>query len=201
MAHTLPRLPYAYDALEPYVDTQTMEIHHSKHHQTYVTKLDAALKGHPELESRSAEELISDLSAIPESIRTAVRNHGGGTANHNFFWQILARGKSFGGPVVDSIKRRFGGFDPFKEQFSTAAANLFGSGWAWLVLADGELQIMTTPNQDSPLSLGKKPIIVLDVWEHAYYLKYQNRRPDYIEVFFHILNWDKANDLYAAAIK
>jgi len=201
MAHTLPKLPFAYDALEPYIDSQTMEIHHARHHQTYVTKLDAALKGHPELESKSAEELISDLSAIPESIRTAVRNHGGGTANHNFFWSILARGKSFGGPAADGIKRRFGGFDSFKEQFSTAAANLFGSGWVWLVLADSELQIMTTPNQDSPLSVGRKPIIVLDVWEHSYYLKYQNRRPDYIEAFFHVINWDKVNDLYAAAIK
>jgi Fe-Mn family superoxide dismutase len=201
MAHALPKLPYAYDALEPYIDAQTMEIHHSKHHQTYITKLDAALKGHAELESRSAEELIAELTTVPESIRTAVRNHGGGTANHNFFWPLLARGKSIGGPVAEGIKRRFGGFDPFKEQFSTAAGNLFGSGWAWLVLADGELQIMTTPNQESPLSSGKKPIIGLDVWEHAYYLKYQNRRPEYIEAFFHIINWDKVNDLFAAALK
>jgi Fe-Mn family superoxide dismutase len=201
MSHTLPRLPYAYDALEPYIDAQTMEIHHTRHHQTYVTKLDAVLKGHAELESRSAEELISNLSAIPESIRTAVQNHGGGTANHSFFWTIMGRGKSFGGLVEEGIKRRFGGFDPFKEQFSAAAANLFGSGWAWLVLADNELQIMTTPNQNSPLSLGKMPLIALDVWEHAYYLKYQNRRPDYIEAFFHVINWERVNNLYAAAIK
>ena len=201
MAHTLPKLLYAYDALEPYIDAQTMEIHHTRHHQTYITKLDAALKGHAELETKSAEELISDLSGIPESIRNAVRNHGGGTANHNFFWPIMGRGKSFGGPAADSIKRRFGGLDPFKEQFATAAANLFGSGWVWLVLADGELQVMTTPNQDSPLSVGRKPIIALDVWEHAYYLKYQNRRPDYIEAFFHVINWDKVNELYVAAIR
>lgn len=201
MPHTLPKLPYAYDALEPYIDAQTMEIHHARHHQTYITRLDAALKGHAELESKSAEELISDLPAIPESVRNAVRNHGGGTANHNFFWSIMGRGKSFSGPAADGIRGRFDGFDPFKEQFSAAAANLFGSGWIWLVLADSELQIMTTPNQDSPLSLGKKPIIALDVWEHAYYLKYQNRRPDYIEAFFHVINWDKVNELYAAAIK
>jgi len=201
MAHTLPKLGYAYDALEPFIDAQTMEIHHTKHHQTYITKLDAALKGHADLEAKSAEELISNLSAVPESIRNAVRNHGGGTANHNFFWPILAQGKSFGGPIADAIKRRLGGFDPFKEQFSAAAANLFGSGWAWLILADGELQIMTTPNQDSPLSAGKTPIIGLDVWEHAYYLKYQNRRPDYIEAFFRVINWEKVNELYLQASK
>jgi Fe-Mn family superoxide dismutase len=201
MAHTLPKLTYAYDALEPYIDAQTMEIHHTKHHQTYITKLDAALKGHADLESKSAEALITNLAAVPESIRTAVRNHGGGTANHDFYWTILAKGKTLSGPVADGLKHSFGGFDPFREQFSTAAANLFGSGWAWLVLADGKLQIMTTPNQDSPLSTGKKPIIGLDVWEHAYYLKYQNRRPDYIEAFFHVINWDKVNELYLAAVK
>jgi len=201
MAHTLPKLAYAYDALEPYIDAQTMEIHHTKHHQTYITKLDAALKGHADLESKSAEALIANLAAVPESVRTAVRNHGGGTANHDFFWTILAKGKSPAGPVADGLKRGFGGFEPFKEQFSTAAANLFGSGWAWLVLANGELQIMTTSNQDSPLSAGKKPIIGLDVWEHAYYLKYQNRRPEYIEAFFHVINWDKVNELYLAAVK
>ena len=201
MAHTLPSLPYSYDALEPYFDTRTMEIHHTKHHQTYITKLDAALSGYPELISRSAESLIADLSAIPDSIRTAVRNHGGGTANHDFFWQILGKGSSFGGPAGDAVKHQFGGFDQFKEQFSAAAANLFGSGWAWLVVADKKLQIMTTPNQDSPLSSAKKPIVGLDVWEHAYYLKYQNRRPDYIEAFFHVINWDRVNDFYLGATR
>ncbi|MEW5794739.1 MAG: superoxide dismutase [Candidatus Zixiibacteriota bacterium] len=199
MAHTLVKLPYAYDALEPYIDAQTMEIHHTKHHQTYVTKLDAALAGHPELEAKSAEELISNLAAIPESIRTAVRNHGGGTANHDFFWPLLAKGTTFGGPAADAIKKHFGGFDQFKSQFSTAAANLFGSGWVWLTLTKGEFEIVATANQDSPLSLGKKPIVGLDVWEHAYYLKYQNRRPEYIEAFFCVINWNRVNDLYVEA--
>lgn len=198
MAHTLPKLGYAYDALEPYIDAQTMEIHHTKHHQTYITKLDAALQGHADLEAKSAEALIANLAAIPESIRTAVRNHGGGTANHNFFWTILAKGTAFGGPVGEAITKQFGGFDQFKTQFSTAAANLFGSGWAWLTFSNGKLEIMTTPNQDSPLSAGKTPIVGLDVWEHAYYLKYQNRRPDYIDAFFKVINWNKVNDLYVA---
>jgi len=201
MAHTLPKLAYAYDGLEPYIDAKTMEVHHTKHHQAYITKLDAALKGHPDLEAKSAEELISDLGVIPDDIRTAVRNHGGGTANHNFFWTILAKGTTPGGPVADALKTRYGGFDQFKEQFSTAAANLFGSGWAWLVLADGRPEIMTTPNQDSPLSVGRTPIIGLDVWEHAYYLKYQNRRPEYIEAFFSVINWEKVNELYLAATR
>ncbi len=199
MSHTLPKLPYAYDALEPYFDAKTMEIHHSKHHQTYITKLDAALQGHPGLESKSAEALISDLSSIPENIRTAVRNHGGGTANHNLFWDILAKGTTFTGPAADAIKNQFGGFEQFKQQFSTAAVNVFGSGWTWLVWSNGKLEIVSTPNQDSPLSAGKTPIVGLDVWEHAYYLKYQNRRPEYIEAFFNVLNWDKVNDLYLLA--
>ena len=201
MAHTLPKLGYAYDALEPYIDAQTMEIHYTKHHQTYITKLDAALQGHADLEVKSAETLIADLAAIPENIRTAVRNHGGGTANHNFFWTILAKGTTFRGPVSEAIKKQFGDFDQFKTQFSTAAANLFGSGWAWLVFSNGKLEILTTPNQDSPLSAGKVPIVGLDVWEHAYYLKYQNRRPEYIEAFFKIINWNKVNDLYVASTK
>lgn len=201
MAHTLPKLPYAYDALEPYFDAKTMEIHHTKHHQTYITKLDAALQGHASLESKSAEALIADLGSIPESIRTAVRNHGGGTANHDFFWTILAKGTTFAGPAAEAIKKQFGGYDGFKTQFSTAAANLFGSGWAWLVWSSGKLEIISTPNQDSPLSAGKTPIVGLDVWEHAYYLKYQNRRPEYIEAFFNVLNWNKVNDLYVSSAK
>jgi len=201
MAHTLPKLPYSYDALEPFIDARTMEIHHGKHHQTYITKLDAALQGHADLESKSAEALISDLAAIPENIRGAVRNHGGGTANHNLFWTILSKGTKFEGPAADAIARQFGGHDQFKEQFSTAAANLFGSGWAWLVWNGGRFEIVSTPNQDSPLSVGKTPIIGLDVWEHAYYLKYQNRRPEYIEAFFSVLNWAKVNELYLAAVK
>jgi len=201
MAHTLPKLAYAYDGLEPYFDAKTMEIHHTKHHQVYITRLDAALKGHPDLEAKSAEELISSLGAIPDDIRTAVRNHGGGAANHNFFWTILAKGTSPGGPIADAVRIRYGGFDQLKEQFSTAAANLFGSGWTWLVLAEGKLEIMTTPNQDSPLSVGRTPIIGLDLWEHAYYLKYQNRRPEYIEVFFSVINWEKVNELYLAATR
>ena len=201
MAHTLPQLPYAYDALEPYFDAKTMEIHHTKHHQTYITKLDAALQGHSNLETKSAEELIKDLGAIPENIRVAVRNHGGGTANHNFFWTILAKGTTFAGPSAEAIKKQFGGYDQFKTQFSTAAANLFGSGWAWLVWSKGKFEILSTPNQDSPLSVGKTSVIGLDVWEHAYYLKYQNRRPEYIEAFFNVLNWNKVNDLYVSSAK
>jgi superoxide dismutase, Fe-Mn family len=199
MSHPLPKLSYSYDALEPYFDAKTMEIHHSKHHQTYITKLDAALQGHANLESQSAEELISHLDKIPENIRTAVRNHGGGTANHNLFWNLLAVGTKFAGPAADAIKKQYGGYDQFKEQFSTSAANIFGSGWAWLVWTDGRLEIVSTANQDSPLSVGKMPLVGLDVWEHAYYLKYQNRRPEYIEAFFKVLNWNKVNELYELA--
>jgi superoxide dismutase, Fe-Mn family len=196
MSHTLPKLPYAYDALEPYIDAQTMEIHHTKHHQTYIDKLNAAIGDYPDLTTLSAEELLKRLDTIPEKIRTAVRNHGGGHANHSFFWPILKKGVSFGGPVADAIKERFGGFEPFKEKFSTAAALLFGSGWAWLVADDGRLEIVTSPNQDSPLSRGQTPLLGLDVWEHAYYLKYQNRRPEYIAAFFNVVDWERVNAHY-----
>ncbi|MBI5551201.1 MAG: superoxide dismutase [Desulfobacterales bacterium] len=202
MKHTLPELGYAYDALEPFIDARTMEIHHTKHHQTYIDKLNAALDGNEALQRLGVNQLIRNLNEVPEKIRTAVRNHGGGHANHSFFWTTLKKGVKVGGPAVDAINRRFGAFDAFKEQFSNAAALLFGSGWAWLV-ADGEkkLEIVTTPNQDSPISQGKTPILGLDVWEHAYYLKYQNRRPEYIAAFFNVINWEKVNEIYTAAVK
>jgi Fe-Mn family superoxide dismutase len=199
MIHKLPALPYAYNALEPYIDEQTMQIHHTKHHQTYVDKLNAALEGYDDLQKKSAEDLLRDLNSIPEKIRTAVRNHGGGHANHSFFWPLLWKEVDFGGEVAAAIKVKFGDYDTFKEQFSNAAALLFGSGWAWLVVNNGELEITTTPNQDSPLSQGHIPILGLDVWEHAYYLKYQNRRPDYINAFFNIINWEKVDENFKAA--
>lgn len=196
MTHTLPKLSYAYDALEPYIDAQTMEIHYTKHHQTYVDKLNAAIGDYPELKQLSVSELLKKLDTIPQKIRTAVRNHGGGHANHSFFWPTLRKGASFGGPAAEAINKRFGGFEPFKKEFSTAAALLFGSGWAWLVVENGRLEIVTSPNQDSPLSRGQTPILGLDVWEHAYYLKYQNRRPEYIEAFFNVIDWEKVNEHY-----
>jgi Fe-Mn family superoxide dismutase len=203
MAYQLPELPYAYNALEPYIDEQTMRIHHDKHHGTYVSKLNEALKGHDDLASKSIEDLVSDLNAVPENIRTAVRNNGGGHVNHSLFWQILSPngGGEPSGAVADAIKAKFGSFADFKKQFSDAAAGRFGSGWAWLVVNNGELEITSTPNQDSPYMEGKTPILGLDVWEHAYYLKYQNRRPEYIEAFFNVINWDEVNKRYEAAKK
>jgi Fe-Mn family superoxide dismutase len=198
MKHTLPSLAYVYDALEPYIDARTMEIHHTKHHQAYIDKLNSALEGHSALQDKSAEALISDLNSIPEDIRTAVRNHGGGHANHSFFWPILKKDVSFGGEIADAIKAKFGSFEKFKESFASAATLLFGSGWAWLVLNKTELEIVTTPNQDSPLSVGKIPVLGLDVWEHAYYLKYQNRRPEYVNAFFEVINWEKVNEHFKA---
>jgi Fe-Mn family superoxide dismutase len=198
MAHTLPKLEYAYDALEPYIDARTMEIHYTKHHQTYVDKLNAAIKGNAALEKAGVEQLIRNLNEVPENIRTAVRNHGGGHVNHSFFWPTLKKGGKASGPAVDAIARKFGSFDKFKEDFSNAAALLFGSGWAWLALNKGELEIVTTPNQDSPISQGRIPILGIDVWEHAYYLKYQNRRPEYIAAFFNVINWDKVNEHFKA---
>ena len=199
MKHILPELPYAYDALEPYFDARTMEIHHTKHHQTYVDKLNAALNGQDTLMDRNPQALLTDLEAIPESIRTAVRNHGGGHANHSFWWPLLKKDVAFEGPAADAIKNRFGSFDAFKETFANSAALLFGSGWTWLVVNQGELEVVATPNQDNPLSQGKAPILGIDVWEHAYYLKYQNRRPDYIAAFFNVINWERVNDIYSAA--
>ena len=194
MAYSLPNLTYAYDALEPYIDARTMEIHHTKHHQTYIDKLNAAVSDYPDLKDYSAEDLIKSLDKVPEKIRTAVRNHGGGHANHSFFWPILKKDVAFSGDVADAVKKKFGDFEFFKKEFSNAAALLFGSGWAWLVVENGRLEIVTTPNQDSPLSQGKVPVLGLDVWEHAYYLKYQNRRPEYIEAFFKVINWEKVNE-------
>jgi Fe-Mn family superoxide dismutase len=199
MSHKLPELPYAYNALEPYFDAQTMEIHYTKHHQTYVDKLNAALEKHSDLQSKSVEDLLRDLNSVPESIRTAVRNHGGGHFNHSFFWPMLRKETSYGGAVADAINSSFGSFDTFKEKFSNSAALLFGSGWAWLVWSNNELQIVTTANQDNPLSQGKIPILGIDVWEHAYYLKYQNRRPEYVSAFFNVINWDTVNDYFKAA--
>ncbi len=200
MNHILPELPYPYDALEPYIDKQTMEIHHTKHHQTYIDKLNTAIKEHEVLHELSPEQLVRNLPEIPDSIRTAVQNHGGGHANHSFFWQILKKEVSIKGPAVDAIENQFGSLDRFKEGFSNAAALLFGSGWAWLVVNGDQLEIVTTPNQDSPLTQKKIPILGLDVWEHAYYLTYQNRRPEYIAAFFQVINWAKVNENYESAM-
>ncbi len=201
MEHVLPELSYPYDALEPFIDARTMEIHHTKHHQAYITNLNAAIKGNAKLSQLTVGELVSDLNGVPENIRNVVRNHGGGHVNHGFFWQILKKNVEPGGPVLTAIDKQFGSFDSFKEKFSSAAIKQFGSGWAWLVVADGELEILSTANQDSPLSLGKKPVLGVDVWEHAYYLLYQNRRPDYVDAFFSVINWDTVNDHYNAALR
>ena len=198
MAHELPPLPYDFGALEPHIDTQTMQIHHGKHHAAYVNNLNAALEKHANLQGKSAEELVKDLSKVPEDIRTAVRNNGGGHVNHTMFWKMMApkAGGAPTGAVSDAIKSSFGSFDSFKEQFAKAAAGRFGSGWAWLIDTGGKLTIESTPNQDSPLMDGKKPILGLDVWEHAYYLKYQNRRPDYIGAWWNVVNWAEVNRLF-----
>jgi Fe-Mn family superoxide dismutase len=194
--HSLPDLPYAYDALEPFIDAQTMTIHHTKHHQTYVDKLNQALSNFPEFNGLAADQLMMRLTDIPESIRTAVRNHGGGHANHSFFWPLLKRDVPLKNPVKAAIENSFKTYEKFERQFSEAAATLFGSGWAWLVSDDGELRITTTQNQDNPLTQGLTPILGIDVWEHAYYLKYQNRRPDYVKAFFNVINWEKVNEHY-----
>jgi len=202
MLHLLPKLPYSFDAFEPYIDAKTMEIHHGKHHQTYVDKLNKALEKYPKLQNKSAEELLKNLDLIPEDIRTAVRNHGGGHVNHSFFWQILKKNIEPSGEILKTINKKFKGFDIFKEEFSNKAAGLFGSGWCWLALnSSGELEIMTTPNQDSPISQNKIPILGLDVWEHAYYLKYQNKRQDYINAFFNVINWKKVSENFLKAKK
>jgi Fe-Mn family superoxide dismutase len=199
--YELPALPYAANALEPYIDEQTMIIHHDRHHATYVNNLNAALEGHDELSNKSIEDLIANLDAVPENIRTAVRNNGGGHANHSLFWNLLApnAGGAPTGEVADAINTAFGSFENFKDEFAKAATTRFGSGWAWLVVDNGQLAITSTPNQDNPISEGKAPILALDVWEHAYYLKYQNKRPEYINAFFNVVNWDEVNRLYSAA--
>jgi len=198
MAFELPKLPYAEDALEPYIDAQTMNIHHTKHHQTYVTNLNAAIEKHPELAGKSLEDLLSDLNAVPEDIRTAVRNHGGGTYNHNLFWEIMGpkTGNSPSGELTKALESAFNSFDAFKEEFTKAATTRFGSGWAWLVKKGEGLAVVSTANQDTPLSDGATPILGLDVWEHAYYLKYQNRRPEYITNWWNIVNWDEVARRY-----
>lgn len=192
MAFELPKLPYAVDALEPYIDAQTMSIHHTKHHQAYITNLNAAIEKHPELTGKSLEDLLSDLNAVPEDIRAAVRNHGGGTWNHNMFWEIMGpkTGGAPSGAVAQALESAFGSFDAFKSEFEKAATTRFGSGWAWLVKKGDGLAVVSTANQDNPLSEGMAPVMGIDVWEHAYYLKYQNRRPEYISNWWNVVNWE-----------
>jgi Fe-Mn family superoxide dismutase len=201
MAYELPQLPYAYDALEPHIDKETMNIHHTKHHNAYVTNLNNALAGHDDLLSKSVEELIANLDAVPESARTAVRNNGGGHANHSLFWELLSAtgGGNPSGALAEAIDAKFGSFDAFKEEFAKAATTRFGSGWAWLSLNNGELELTSTPNQDSPIMEGNTPLLGLDVWEHAYYLNYQNRRPDYIGAFWNVVNWDEVSKRFETA--
>jgi Fe-Mn family superoxide dismutase len=192
MAHELAPLPYAFDALEPHIDAQTMQIHHGKHHAAYVNNLNAALEKHPELQGKSAEDLIKDLNALPDAIRTAVRNNGGGHVNHTMFWQLMGPngGGAPTGKVAEAINGAFGSFDAFKEQMNKGGATRFGSGWVWLVDNGGKLVVESTANQDNPMMEGKRPIMGIDVWEHAYYLKYQNRRPDYLAAWWSVVNWD-----------
>jgi Fe-Mn family superoxide dismutase len=201
MAYQLPALPYAFDALEPHFDALTMEIHHDRHHANYVNNVNAALEGHDDLAQKSVEELISNLDAVPENIRTAVRNNGGGHANHSLFWEILSPngGGAPTGAVADAINAAFGSYDNFKAEFSKAAATRFCSGWAWLVVDGDKVAITTTEYQDNPLMKGQTPILGLDVWEHAYYLKFQNKRPDYVAAFYNLINWDEVNKRLAAA--
>jgi len=200
MAYELPNLPYAHDALEPHIDARTMEIHHGKHHQAYINKVNAAIEG-SDLEGKGIEELVADLDAIPEDIRGAVRNNGGGHANHSLFWTIMgpAAGGAPQGDLAAAIDAACGSFEAFQEAFAAAAATRFGSGWAWLSVDGDQLVVESTPNQDSPLMEGRTPILGLDVWEHAYYLNYQNRRPDYVSAFWNVVNWDEVANRYAAA--
>ena len=200
MAHSLPPLPYPHDALEPHIDKQTMEIHHGKHHAAYVNNLNAALEKHPELQSKSVEDLIGGLSTVPEAIRGAVRNNGGGHANHTMFWQIMGpnAGGAPTGAIADAINGSFGSLDKLKEELKKAAVGRFGSGWAWVIDQGGKLVVESSANQDSPLMEGKKPIFGVDVWEHAYYLKYQNRRPDYLAAWWNVVNWAEVAKRYAA---
>jgi Fe-Mn family superoxide dismutase len=195
MSFTLPSLPYDFAALEPHIDKQTMEIHHGKHHNAYVTNLNAAIEKHPELASKSSTELIEKLGSIPEDIRTAVRNNGGGHVNHTMFWNIMAPGKGGApnGAIADAINSTFGNFDTLKDQMNKGGATRFGSGWVWLVDKGGTLVVESTANQDNPMMEGRKPIFGIDVWEHAYYLKYQNRRPDYLAAWWNVINWDEVN--------
>lgn len=195
MAHELPPLPYDYNALEPHIDEQTMRIHHDKHHAAYIAKLNAALEGHPDLAAKSIDELIGDLASVPEAIRGAVRNNGGGHANHTLFWQVMGPGGGGDptGKVADAINSSFGSWAACKEKIANAGATRFGSGWAWIVNTGTTLEVTSTPNQDTPAMEGQTPILGIDVWEHAYYLNYQNRRPDYISAWFNVINWDDVN--------
>src|SRR5687768_16573367 len=197
MAHELPKLPYAFDALEPHIDARTMEIHHGKHHAAYVTNLNAALDKHPDLHKKSLDDLLKGLNAVPEDIRTAVRNNGGGHWNHSMFWKLMGpnAGGAPSGAVAEAINSSFGSFDKFKEQLQAAGLGRFGSGWAWLIDNRGKLEITSTPNQDNPLMEGKKAVLGVDVWEHAYYLKYQNRRADYLGAWWNVVNWNEVNRL------
>jgi superoxide dismutase, Fe-Mn family len=199
MAFSLPALPYAYDALEPHIDARTMEIHHTKHHQAYVNNLNAAIEKAPELANKSLDDLMRGINSVPEAVRTAVRNNGGGHWNHSMFWQLMGanKGGEPTGKLAGAIKSAFGDFSKFKEQFAAAGAGRFGSGWAWLINDGGKLSITSTPNQDNPLMDGKTAILGLDVWEHAYYLKYQNRRPDYITAWWNVVNWDAVSKRFA----
>src|SRR6202046_63700 len=200
VAHVLPPLPYPADALEPYIDKLTMEIHHDKHHGAYVTNLNKALEGHADLQALTIEELVGNLSRVPEAIRGAVRNNGGGHLNHSLFWKMMKKGGGGEpkGPVADAIKAAFGSFADFKTKFAQGGITRFGSGWSWLLVRDGKLVVESTANQDNPISDGGKPILGVDVWEHAYYLKYQNRRPDYIEAWWNVVDWDKVAERFAA---
>ena len=200
MKHTLPKLDYEYNDLEPFIDAKTMEIHYTKHHQTYVDKLNAALEKYPKLQNKDVDELIRNLDSIPEEIRAAVRNHGGGHSNHSFFWKTLKKDVDFFGEVSDSINDKFRSFEEFKKKFTEAALGRFGSGWAWLVVNNNELEIMSTANQDSPISEGKIPILGIDVWEHAYYLKHMSNRAAYVEAFFNVINWEQVEENYMKAM-
>ena len=203
MPFEVPKLKYVYNALEPYIDEQTMRIHHDKHHAAYVDKLNTALDGNTESRNKTIEALLSNINAVPDSIRTAVRNHGGGHYNHSLFWDMIGpkTGANPSGELAKAIEKEFGSFDAFKEKFSAAAIGQFGSGWAWLVVSGGKLEVISTPNQDNPPSQGKTPLLGLDVWEHAYYLKYQNKRADYVKEFFNVVNWQFVEGLYSRAKK
>jgi Fe-Mn family superoxide dismutase len=203
MVHELPMLPYSYGALEPYIDKETMEIHHSKHHKTYVDKLNAALEGHEELEGKTAEGLLMNINAISEGIKTAVKNNAGGHLNHSFFWTILKKDVEPKGEILEAIKRDFGDYNLFLEEFKKAAATQFGSGWTWLVLnpSTRKLEITQTKDHETPLTDGKIPLLVIDVWEHAYYLKYQNKRPEYVEAFIKVINWEKVKEIFLENLK
>jgi Fe-Mn family superoxide dismutase len=201
MAYTLPPLPYSTDALEPYIDKMTMEIHHDRHHKAYVDNANKALEGHPDLAKLSVEQLLRDINKVPDNIRQPLINNAGGHANHSMFWEIMGKGAGGKptGPLADEISKTFGDFAAFQQQLKQAAVGRFGSGWAWLVLADGKLQVISTPNQDSPYMKGQAPVLGVDVWEHAYYLKYQNKRPDYVDAWWNVINWNAVSDRFSRA--